>query len=77
MSALVDYKRIVKIGDAYYISIDKEWLKAHGINPRKVRKLLVVADLDYLIVNPAREEEVYKEVSKVVGAAKLSPERGE
>lgn len=71
---IMDFKRILKIGRSYYISIPKEWLEAHDIElPGKDThtELLMVADKDIRIVNPEHVADVYKEVSKVVKGAKV------
>jgi len=58
-------RRVIKLGGTYYISIPKEWFEVHKLDPKKLRKLLIVGDKDIRIVNPEHEEEVYEEITKI------------
>jgi bifunctional DNA-binding transcriptional regulator/antitoxin component of YhaV-PrlF toxin-antitoxin module len=62
-------RKIMKISGAYYVAIPREWLKAHGINPRKGTSLTVIGDKHLLVVNPKFEKEIVAEVMGIVKRA--------
>ena len=66
MTPIVEKRKIIKIGSSWYISIPPEWFKEHEIDPQKVKELLIVADEDIRLVNPNREDEIYREVTRIV-----------
>lgn len=70
-SIYVGRRRLVKAGSAYYISVPAEWFEVHGLDPEKLKELLVVADKDIRIVNPEHEKHIYIEVSRLVKQTKL------
>ena len=64
---IVGHRTLIKMGDhSYGVTIAKEWFAAHGIDPDEVGKLLVITDSDIRIVNPANEQAVYDEVTRIV-----------
>lgn len=63
---LVKMQKLHCQGASYTMVIPKVWLDAHGIDPEKTKQLLIVANRDIRIVNPNHEQEVYREVSKIV-----------
>jgi antitoxin component of MazEF toxin-antitoxin module len=72
---IVLHRKIIKQGSSFYIAIPPDWLETHKIDPEKEEELLIVANEDMLIVNPKREKEVYKEISKLVQEGKYREEK--
>lgn len=63
--------KLTKIGGSFYIPIPKGWFETHNLDSDNLQELLVVANRDIRIVNPVHEEEVYKEISKIVKKVKI------
>jgi len=68
---IVEKRTLHRPGGSITISLPPEWFKAHGINPKDVKKLLIVADRDIRIVNPEDEDKVYKEISRMTEEAQI------
>ena len=62
---IIEHRTIIRLGTSYMLTLPKEWLRNHGITPKKGDQLLIVADKDIRIVNPEHEEAVYDEVTKI------------
>lgn len=63
---IVSRRKVARQGGSILISIPKDWFEAHGIDMKKIRFLLMVANSDIRIVNPKKEKEIANEVSKLV-----------
>jgi bifunctional DNA-binding transcriptional regulator/antitoxin component of YhaV-PrlF toxin-antitoxin module len=52
-------------GSSYSIIIPKEWFVTHNIDPKKIKNLLLIANKDIRIINPAHEAQIYDEITKI------------
>lgn len=63
---IVGHRKIVKQGGTYYISLPPGWMESSDIDPKKIKKLLTIANADIRIVNPVNEGKIYDEIERLV-----------
>jgi len=64
---LILTRKVIRLGNAFCISIPKSWFKRNNISPEKVESLLLVIGEDIRIVNPKRVNEIYEKVNQLIG----------